>query len=124
MEDRRDGGPLFILEDMEACVAAYRRVLAPLGRRIVVARGVDEARDLALAWSDQPCTAALLDERLQDGSGTDLLPLPSRFVPAQSVAVISGFVDAWLAVRVATMQALVIPKPVDGATLVALVRFL
>ena len=105
-------------------IRGYCRCLAPLGHRIVVSRSLREARQAAAAWKGEPCACALLEEVLEDGHGTDLLPLPSSVVAQQSVAIVSGFIDASVALRAAAMHALAVPKPVDRWTLVTLVKLL
>lgn len=115
---------MFVLEDMEEVIFGYGRALAPLGRRLIVATTVREAKHLAATWTSEPCTCAILDERVGDGSGTEVLPLPPSMVRAQSVAVVSGFLDAWVAVRAAAMHAAAVPKPVEPSALIALVQLL
>ena len=68
----------------------------------------------------EPFDIALLDLRLLDGKGTDLLSLLAERHAGAVVAVVSGYLDAEEVVRLAATRVLAVPKPISCATLARL----
>jgi two-component system, NtrC family, nitrogen regulation response regulator NtrX len=78
---------IVIVDDEENVVASLRLVLEGAGHSVVVCRSAaDFRRHLARSNSD----ACLLDVRLPDGNGIDLLPLAAERRPQAPVIMISG----------------------------------
>lgn len=66
----------------------------------------------------------LLDLQLGDGRGDDLLPIINQLDPHPAVAVVSGYLDNEIIVRLCEFRALAVPKPVEPAALRHLVKVL
>jgi CheY-like chemotaxis protein/HPt (histidine-containing phosphotransfer) domain-containing protein len=102
---------VLLVEDDALVAGVVARMLAAAGARVATAAGLAEAR-LALAASEYD--AAVIDLRLADGSGADLVPELSERGIRTVILTGDGQTDVPGAEHVLT-------KPVDSAVLVAAV---
>ena len=103
-----------LLEGIATIVPAktYAAGLAHIG-------GADGTR-----WRAEAYPFVFLDLRLPDGDGFDLLPRLADLVPQPQVAVLTGWLDANLAVRLHGACTIAAHKPADRETLVGLLGVL
>lgn len=102
----------------------YRNVLAETvgaaGFTVVPATGV---RDALLLCRGQPPDLALVDLRLPDGSGVDVVRFLAETVPACRSIVLSGHATVPTAVEAMRAGAVdVLTKPVEGTEILAALR--
>lgn len=95
-----------------------------LGYAPVLASSLAEARERVAHWTDEPCALALIDYRLEDGLGVDLLPELSALEPCPSVALVSGFLNSEIAIRAVKAGAIPMARPGDADTLRELLEVL
>ena len=93
------------------------RGVRSIGYEPVAASSLAEARSVFSKWSSKACALALVDNRLEDGLGIDLLPELSALAPPPTVALISGFLDSDLAIRAFKGGAIALGRPADAETL-------
>jgi DNA-binding response OmpR family regulator len=108
---------VLLIDDEAAALRAFSRGLRSLGYEPIAAGSIAEARDVLSEWSLHACALALVDYRLEDGLGIDLLPELSALVPAPTIALISGFLNSDVATRAFKGGALPMAKPGDAETL-------
>ncbi len=110
---------MLCVDDDVFLLRALRRSLRSHGLDVETAETVAAAR--ALIGERKP-DVAIVDLRLSDGDGAELLPLlRERKVPA---LVLSGYFDASRAPELARWHALAIPKPAPPAVVAQVVRTL
>jgi len=115
---------VLVIEDDERVARSFCRVLGLAGYATVSAGSVAAARAcIAGARSEgASCySVVLLDLKLPDGDGEDLIVELKALLPEPAVAVISGTADGERALRLLSQGIWVLPKPIDGKALVALV---
>ena len=113
---------VLIVEDEPDLLATYRRLLARGGLRVVTVT-TREAGLAALA--DEPFNAAIIDVRLPDGDGLDVVRRAHALSPPTPVVVVTGFPSRHS--RQAALAAGAtdfIAKPFDAAALAARVQTL
>ena len=95
-------------------------------QELVAARTFDAAWRATepVAWHESPFDYVFLDLHLPDGSGLDLLDRMSSLEPRPSVAVISGFLDAYDAIALHGRCVIAVPKPADQNVLFAVLALL
>lgn len=108
---------VLLVEDDEIALRGLSRGLRAIGYVPLAASSVAEARCVFSTWSTAACALALVDNRLEDGYGIDLLPELTALVPSPAVALISGFLDSDLATRAFKRGAIPLGKPPDADTL-------
>jgi DNA-binding NarL/FixJ family response regulator len=116
---------VLVVEDYPAVARAFCRSLGAAGYGAVDARSLAAARArIAQAWGEGGAGYAvvLLDLKLPDGDGEELLPLLKSRRPEPAVAVISGAAAGERALRLLGQGVWVVPKPIEGSALVALVE--
>jgi len=108
---------ILVVEDDEAVRRGYVALLQGRGYRVVAADGVREG---LRAFGQVKPAAVLLDLRLPDGTGIDVLRALQRQAPATPVLVISGLGSVGDAVEVMRVGATdYLEKPVDRDKLLA-----
>ena len=75
-------------------------------------------------WRERPYDYALVDDRLSDGFGLDLVPTLLTLRPAPGFAIVSGFPSTERALRAWQRDAMIVPKPTTPNGLIELVGFL
>jgi len=116
---------LLIIEDDAAVVRNWFHLLG--GRFDVASVESFEAAWRATdpeSWDADPFHYVLLDLRLPDGNGVDLLDRLNAADPRPSVAVISGFLDAHQALAIHGRCAIAVPKPADREVLLGVLAIL
>jgi DNA-binding response OmpR family regulator len=101
---------ILAVDDEPSARSFFDRTLAPYGH-VVVARSLAEARrylDSYRAWR-----AFVLDLRLGDGFGLDLLPEIRRLFPSEPALVLSGHVEGWVVNSADDLNADVLSKPLE-----------
>jgi len=115
------GGALDVLhiEDDALVLSASMRSLRLRGFRATGAESCAAARGVLQrkAADGEVFDAVLLDLKLPDGDGAELIPVISRYHPQAIVAVVSGELDAGRSIDLAGRVAYVIPKPFKGEAL-------
>jgi DNA-binding NtrC family response regulator len=91
MKERR----ILLIEDNEAVLFGYERYLKPRGYTVTLAQSMKEARK---ALEDESFDAALLDLRLPDGNGINLIEELKKADDTIAIVVITGQNDVSVAV--------------------------
>ena len=87
---------VLVVDDEEPIGRLLQKELATPTRQVRAVGSLTEARALC---EREPFDALLLDVRLPDGNGLDLLPFVRRCCPQAKVVVMTGYADVELAVR-------------------------
>lgn len=87
---------VLVVDDEEPIGRLLQKELATPTRLVRAVGSLTEARALC---EREPFDALLLDVRLPDGNGLDLLPFVRRCCPQAKVVVMTGYADVELAVR-------------------------
>jgi DNA-binding response OmpR family regulator len=113
---------VLVVEDEADLAATYRRLLGHHGFRVVTAA----TRDAGLrALDDETFAAAIIDVRLPDGDGLDVVRKARTLVPPAPAIVVTGFPLAHVRQAARTAGAAhFLAKPFEVADLVARVRTL
>lgn len=80
-----------IVEDDDLLVRTLSKAIEPFGE-VLIATSFAEARRI-LEHEDRTWTAMLIDKKLPDGSGVDLLPLARRRWPLLPMVLMTGYND-------------------------------
>ena len=80
---------ILVVDDESSLRTALFRVLDRKGYQVITANGVQEAQ--TLSQTDLPIDLALIDLRLPDGNGMDLLKFVKKIHPKCEVIVLTGF---------------------------------
>ncbi|MCH2108044.1 MAG: response regulator [Polyangiaceae bacterium] len=80
--------PILIVDDDEALCRALAASLRRRGEKTVLAHSIAEAQAEAQAWSVE---RAVVDLRIQDESGLDLIPQLRQLDAEMSIVVLTGF---------------------------------
>ena len=112
------GRPLLLLvEDDDALRQRLARALESRGFDVQTAASASEA---ALRIADDPPEFAVLDLRITDGSGLDLIPLLTEADPATRVVVLTGYGSIATALEAVRRGAAhYLTKPADADEIVA-----
>jgi DNA-binding response OmpR family regulator len=76
------------------------------------------------SWERRPFQYALVDDRLADGFGLDLVPVLSDLRPTPGFAVVSAYPSTERALRAWQRDVVIVPKPASPAGLLELIGFL
>jgi DNA-binding NarL/FixJ family response regulator len=110
---------MLIVEDDPLCVSTWKRIFAMDHWSVVSANSLAEARR-AIAESEG-FLVALLDMKLPDGHGVDLVEELSAMLPKPRILVLSGELNAEVAEKVFGRIDALVPKPVPISVLRSLV---
>ena len=115
---------ILLVDDDEVLSRALKRQLDRAGYPTTTAGSLGEARRRLGAESGRRCPYAvvLLDLRLPDGDGAELLTELEALTPPPAVAVLSGNLDSKRALELWGRCVVDVPKPVDRSGLLALVE--
>jgi DNA-binding NarL/FixJ family response regulator len=114
------------IEDEPTLLRGWRRELARHGIDLVAAKSCAEALSFLYPahWRTASCAYALVDLHLPDGDGLSLLEPLQRAEPRPEIAVVSGFIDAKIAMRLQSAGVFAVPKPMSAQELVHLLALL
>jgi DNA-binding response OmpR family regulator len=117
-------GGVLVVEDNAVLGRAWMRSLTRRGYHVTLATSCAEVEPLLANWAHRSFAYALIDDRLPDGFGADLLPRLAAVRPAPAVALVSGSAttERWLAASKA--RASIVPKPATDQGLIALLTYL
>lgn len=104
------GGVLLVDDDL-GLTRAWRRILEPYGYRVWTTGSIAETETFVAAWADHAPAYVLLDLKLPDGDGGELLPAFAALEPKPLVAVVSACLDYERALKLHGSCALCLPKP-------------
>jgi two-component system, response regulator RegA len=114
------GRKLLLVDDDPPLRRSLGRALERRGFEVVAVESLAEARDRARTYRPQ---YAVLDMRLADGIGLDLVPLLREIRPEVRIVIVTGYGNvaaAVAAIKAASVDCLV--KPVDAADVMAALR--
>jgi DNA-binding response OmpR family regulator len=103
---------VLLVEDDETYGRALRRVIAAQGGAVTWTRSVAETRVALDTSTSAQWNLAIIDDRLPDGSGVDLLRLLSARQAVSAAALVTAFFSAARALEVHHSGWLLFPKPV------------
>jgi DNA-binding NarL/FixJ family response regulator len=112
------------VEDTDVIAEQWGRHVAKQGMEFLRAATLADARERIASWPEKPCDYVLLDLKLPDGDGADLLPVLNSLNPRPAVAVITGFLDSNRSVDLYGQCTLVVPKPADPRILRSIIEIL
>jgi len=116
---------LLIIEDDAATVRCYRRLFSQREPRLRVIDAGSLAEGRAAVQACQAAgrsfAAVVLDLRLPDGSGADMVASIREISPETPIVVVSAFLDDAVALELQVAEVLVLPKPVTAEVLTAAV---
>ena len=113
-------GPLLIVDDDAVFLERIGRAMEKRGYRVVLAESVKAA--VAAAERERPA-CAVVDLRLGDGSGLDVVQALRRHAPDARVVVLTGYGNIATAVAAMKVGAVdYLPKPADADAIDAALR--
>jgi DNA-binding response OmpR family regulator len=103
-----------IVDDDEMCLGALQQIVTRWGHRVVCCRSFNDARSYLATETPE---VAIVDVRLGDYNGLQLLQMLRLANPHTLLAALSGYDDPVLREEAHQMGALYMTKPVDSARL-------
>lgn len=119
-----EGKRVLLLDDDPVLLRAWSRTLSQLGMHVISVCRVHEAREELCAFRKRRLDYALIDDRLPDGFGLDLVATLADLRPAPAFAVVSAHPSTERALRAWQRQIVIVPKPVSPSGLLQLIGFL
>lgn len=119
-----EGKRVLLLDDDQVLLRAWSRTLSQQGMHVVAVCRVHEARAELCAVRKRKLDYALIDDRLPDGFGLDLVAALAELRPTPAFAVISAHPSTERALRAWQRQVVIVPKPVSPSGLLQLLGFL
>jgi DNA-binding response OmpR family regulator len=113
-----------LVDDDAVLLRVWSRTLIQHGMLVRVASGVGQARQCLSGWGELPLHYALVDDRLSDGFGLDLVPALHALRPTPGFAVVSAYPSTERALRAWQREIVIVPKPAKPAGLLELIEFL
>jgi DNA-binding response OmpR family regulator len=102
----------------------WSRTLERRGLIVRTAGKVQQARQVLAGWTSRKFDYALVDDRLPDGFGLDLVPALSELRPAPGYAVVTARPSTERALRAWQKAVVIVPKPASPVGLLELLGFL
>jgi DNA-binding response OmpR family regulator len=120
------GKRVLLLDDDPVLSRAWGRTLSQHGMLVVTCGRIHEARSEieGLRARNRRLHYALIDDRLPDGFGLDLIGALDELRPAPSFAVVSAHPSTERALRAWQRELVIVPKPVSPNGLLQLMGFL
>ena len=106
-----DGNGVLLVDDDVFLTRAWTRILELHGHRVFVTSTLAETETFLAAWADHVCGYVLLDLKLPDGDGAELLALFAALEPKPLVAVVSAHLDYERSLALHGQCAVCVPKP-------------
>lgn len=105
---------VMLVDDDEMCLGALQQMITRWGHRVVSCTSFTEARAYL---ANQKPDVAIVDVRLGDYNGLQLLQMLRLTSPQTLLAALSGYDDPVLRDEAQQMGAMYMTKPVDSGTL-------
>jgi DNA-binding response OmpR family regulator len=118
------GRRVLLVDDDAVLLRAWSRTLAQHGMIVTATTRIHEAREELINCRRRGLHYALVDDRLPDGFGLDLVPTLSELRPMPAFAVVSAHPSTERALRAWQRQIVIVPKPVSPTGLLQLMGFL
>ena len=119
-----DTNSLLLVDDNVFLTHAWTRILDTHGYRVSVARTVEEGLKYAIDWATRRCNFVLLDLKLPDGDGTELLPVFARLEPRPRVAVVTSHLTYERSLDLHGQCVVSVPKPQGMTAILQLMEVL
>jgi DNA-binding response OmpR family regulator len=113
-----------LVDDDPVLLRTWSRMLQRHGLIVRAVSKISEARDALAGWPRRKFDYALVDDRLPDGFGLDLVPTLAGLRPAPGYAVVSALPSTERALRAWRNAVVIVPKPVSPEGLLELLGFL
>jgi DNA-binding response OmpR family regulator len=118
------GKRVLLVDDDPVLLRVWQRTLTQRGMLVRTATGIEDARQALSLWPSRPFQYALIDDRLSDGFGLDLVPSLLQLRPVPGFAVVSAFPSTERALRAWQREVIIVPKPAHPNGLFELLGFL
>jgi DNA-binding response OmpR family regulator len=118
------GSHVLLVDDDAVLLRVWSRMLTRRGLTVRAVSRVQEAKSVIAAWKRRTFDYALIDDRLPDGFGVELVPALSGLRPAPGFAVVSGQPSTERALSAWRESVVIIPKPASPTALMNLLGFL
>lgn len=116
---------VLMVDDDPRMRRAFGRTIKAAGYDFREAESLSAAVEVFRTWSEIACAVILLDLRFDNGgNGADLLPMITTLHPQPAVAVLSGYIDNEVTVRLFSLCTVLVTKPIEGNTLLELIESL
>lgn len=112
------------MEDTQLIAEQWGRLLARQGIEFLHAPSLERAQQHIANWSNTPCDYVLLDLKLPDGDGADLLNALNALNPRPAIAVITGYLNSDRSLDLHGRCTIAVPKPTEPRTLLGIVEVL
>ncbi len=112
------------MEDTQLIAEQWGRLLARQGIEFIHAPNLEHAQQHIDNWASAPCDYVLLDLKLPDGDGADLLNALNALNPRPAIAVITGYLDSDRSLDLHGRCTIAVPKPTEPRTLLGIVEVL
>jgi DNA-binding response OmpR family regulator len=123
-EEAPQQGGVLVIEDDALVARAWRRALARRGFEVAVARSVAAARTVIAQWERRPFHYVIVDDRLPDGFGAELIGCLNALAQRPAVALVTAHASTERWIAAARNGWAMAPKPQTPAELFALLEFL
>jgi FixJ family two-component response regulator len=121
---QRQNQSVLIIDDNDFLTPTWAKHLRGVGHTVAVVPTLQAAREILKNWDRQPFSCVLLDLKLPDGDGEELLPVLEALSPLPQVAVVTAHLDYDRALDLFGRCALAIPKPESRESIVRVVAML
>lgn len=118
------GRRVLLVDDDPVLLRTWSRTLERQGLIVRAVSRISEARETLSAWHRRKFDYALVDDRLPDGFGLDLVPTLAGLRPAPGYAIVSALHSTERALRAWQNAIVIVPKPVSADSLFGLLGFL
>lgn len=118
------GRRVLLVDDDALLLKTWSRTLSNRGLIVRAVTRISEARDVLALWPKRKFDYALVDDRLPDGFGLDLVPLLTNLRPTPGFTVVSALPSTDRALTAWRNATVIVPKPVSPAGLFELLGFL
>ncbi len=113
-----------LVDDDPVLLRTWSRTLTRRGMSVRAVSRISDARRVIAGWSRRAFDYALIDDRLPDGFGLDLVPALVELRPLPGFAVISALPSTERALRAWQRSVVIVPKPASPSGLIELLGFL
>jgi DNA-binding response OmpR family regulator len=115
---------VLLVDDDPVLLRTWSRTLERQGLIVRAVSKISEAQEALAGWHRRKFDYALVDDRLPDGFGLDLVPALAGLRPAPGYAVVSALNSTERALRAWQNDVVIVPKPASPDGLIGLLGFL